>query len=516
MISARKRAMFAALFLCAASVYPRAADASPNVPLQDPVYERLETLRTLGRLLPYSGGLLPLNEQRAHELLILAGEQASFPWIEMVPRALWIRPLRRAEIEWRLFRDSARPYSLAVRPRNLVGSLSVSCERQEGRPCGRGFGTLWELDSEAGIGPWISVTTRIRGVAGTDSYDLSLELARAHLDAMVGPVAFEVGRDTFALGPSARARVTWSDNAPPLDLVRLSTAQPVDLIGKRGQALRATASYILGRLRAPQRYPGNLVSIGRVQLDVLNNVEVGMQQMLQLGGDGAPSLSFWDFIAEHVRRKDMSATETDTSNRRVSFDVSFRVPALPGTRLYYEIAFEDWRKQFDDALRYDADHLLGVELDSLGPGGRHGLVIELQQTGVRSQEHHPRTTGFTNAGRVVGSPLGPDALSIFAGGRIELGWATLKPWLELVRLSSDTYQFVDFGPILRTGTGPHERRYRGGALLRMPLGANLQLATELLFEHVSGFEFVPGKSRENVGITASVVWRPGWTLAGGE
>ena len=34
-----------------------------------------------------------------------------------------------------------------------------------------------------------------------------------------------------------------------------------------------------------------------------------------------------------------------------------------------------------------------------------GLVIEWQKTGFRSMEHAVCTTGFTNAGRAVGSPL---------------------------------------------------------------------------------------------------------------
>ncbi len=284
------------------------------------------------------------------------------------------------------------------------------------------------------------------------------------------------------------------------------------MFGEHGDVLRGSAVYILGRLRAPQRYPGNLVSIGRVQFDVMNNVEFGMTQMLQLLGEGAPGLGFWDFIAEHIRRKDMSASDTDTSNRRVSFDVSFRVAALQGARFYYEVAFEDWRKHFGDALRYDADHLLGVELAAIGPGRRHGLVVELQKTGVRSQEHYPRTTGFTNAGRVVGSPLGPDAQSIFVGGRVELGWGTLKPWLEFARLSSDSYMFVPFGPIYRTGTGPSELRYRAGTTLRVPLRPNLRVEAEALFEHVTRFAFEPGAERENFGLTLSVVWHPGGRL----
>jgi len=506
MIPTRKALISASLTAMALGFLPSRSSASPNVSLDDPVYECLAALRALGVLRPYLGGLQPLTEQRVRALLEDVPGPTPLDWSSAPPRSIWIRALARALSKFSLFRDSSRDYSLPVRTRNIAGSVDISCERQLGRPCGDGFGALSELDSTVGIGDWVAGSIRLRAIAGSASYGADLQLARGYLNAQVDPVAVEVGRDVLSLGPSTRTQLTWGDNAPPLDHVRLSTSRPVDLLGAHGDLLRGNAVYVLGRLRAPQRYPGTLVSIGRLQFDILNNVEVGMAQMLQLGGQGAPNLGFWDFLAEHVRRKDMSASDTDTSNRRVSFDVSFRVAALEGARFYYEVAFEDWRKQFDDALRYDADHLVGVDLEAIGPGRRHGLLVEVQKTGVRSQEHYPRTTGFTNAGKVVGSPLGPDAQSIFVGGRVDLGWATVKPWLEVARFSSDTYAFVEYGPIYRTSSGPSEGRYRAGALVRVPLRDELRLEVEAMFEHASSFAFEPGERRENVGLTASVIW----------
>src|SRR5690606_196516 len=159
----------------------------------------------------------------------------------------------------------------------------------------------------------------------------------------------------------------------------------------------------------------------------------------QLGGDGARSLGFWDFIAEHVRRTDLSAGPTDSSNRRFGGDIAIRITELRA-RLYYALVFEDIRaKRFIDALRYDADHVFGIELPALGSRGEHAALIEWQQTGFRSQEHRPRDTGFTHMGRVVGAPLGPDAMAIYVGGRLEFGWSKLYPWAEAAKLASDTY-----------------------------------------------------------------------------
>ncbi len=431
-----------------------------------------------------------------HELIGGGGDRLS-SW--------WFRPFGRALVRLLAARDLERPYSPSRRPRDLVGLVAVSCEHAEGRPCGPGGGLLTELDSSLGYQDWISVTTRLQETVGSSAYDAGISVDRAYLNATVGPLAAEVGRDVIVLGPSARTSLGWGDHAPPLDHIRLSTSEPFELTS----SLKASFVYVLGRLRAPQTFDGNLVSIGRGQIDIGDHVEVGMMQLLQLLGEGATTLGLVDFIAEHVRRGDPSASASDSSNRRVGFDLSIRSPAFDGARFYYALVFEDWRDRIHHALRHDADHLVGIELASLGA---HALVVEIQQTGVRSQEHTPRVTGLTNAGRVAGSPLGPDARSFYAGGRIAIGRSTLVPWLEIARLSSDTYSFIVDGPISRATRGTSELRFRAGTRLRRPLVRDLSIEVDAWFEHVERFDFETGARRENVGLSISAVWRPDLTI----
>jgi hypothetical protein len=235
-------------------------------------------------------------------------------------------------------------------------------------------------------------------------------------------------------------------------------------------------------------------------------------QLLQLGGDGAPHLGVWDFLAEHVHRGDSSASASDTSNRRFGGNVTVRVPSLEHARVYYEIMFEDIRRAYLlDAIHYDADHLVGIELP-LGPGARHALTVEWHQTGVRSQEHTPRTTGFTNAAFVVGAPLGPDAESFYLGARLSFDRFALSPWLELARLSSDSYEFIVNGPINRISSGEDEARYRLGTRVLVPLHDGLWLDGDAAFERVDDFAFEAGAGRNNVGLTASIIWYPSGPL----
>jgi hypothetical protein len=398
---------------------------------------------------------------------------------------VWLTPIDRAAVHVAAYDEAERPYSTSARPRDLAGEVQLACEHTEGRPCGDGAGTYEELDTRAGYGGWLAAGLRLRAHAGTADYRNGFDVDRAHVDAHWGDFGFEVGRDAFALGPGEHTQVGWGDNAPPLDFARASYAT------ERGGVM-----YLVGRLRDPQTLHGNLVTIARGEL-VAGPVSVGAMQLLQLEGDGAPHLGPWDFIVEHVTRGNASAGDGDTSNRRVGLDVSWRIAGFGGARLYYELMFEDWRRQFADALRYDADHVAGGAFAS-------GLVIEWQKTGFRSMEHAVRTTGFTTAGRVVGSPLGPDAQALYVAQRL----GAYTPWLEVARLASDTYSYGVGQPITRTSDGLGEFRYRIGLLAMRRVTSHVHAELDARAEHIEDFAFVRGDDRNSIGADLAIVWQP--------
>jgi hypothetical protein len=474
--------------------------ASPNVALDDPVYERLARMRALGDLPAYAGGLFPLTERRVRELLPASDTSLA----RLTLRGFWLRPIDRLTGRIDLHRQHYRPYSTVEKPRDIAGGVMLSCEHDEGRSCGDGAAILTEIDGSAGYTQTASLSVRLHLMTGTRDFDNEVAVERAYVNAEVGPIALEVGRDVVVLGPASRTQLGWGRNAPPLDQFRITTAQPIRVASR----VRINVDYIVGQLAAPQTYPGNLVTIARGQVDLQDTVEVGMMQLLQLAGDGAPQFGLVDFLAEHFVRRDRSTSETDSSNRRIGFDVAALIKSLGGARVYYQLVFEDLRKHFHDALRYDADHLFGVELAAIGAGGKHALMLEAQTTGVRSQEHQPRVTGFTSGGRTVGSPLGPDAVSIAVQARLNFDWGTAFPSIELVRFSSDSYTFFDYGPILHTARGPAEVRSRLGARVRLPIRDDAWLDVDTKLEHVDGFSFEPSTRRNNVAISVSAVWSP--------
>ena len=480
------------------------ARASPTIPLDDPVYEELGVLRALGRLPLYLGGIRPLTEFDAQRLLLQAGAAPNPTLPPLSLRGFWFNPARRVTARLGLFSDEERPYSTPDRPLGLIGGVEVSCEHQEGRPCGQGGGGVLELDTAVGYGHWISAFTRLQFMAGSNQWSTRGALDRGYINGQIGPVALLVGRDVLALGPGVHTQLIWGDNPAPLDQIRIQTAHPLKI---PRIPVTVSALYAVGRLRDPQTFHGTLVTLARLDVVIADQLELGAQQLLQLGGDGAIQYSFGDFIAEHFTRTG-NYPGAGGSNRRDSLDATYTNKWARGLRIYYELAFEDFRKNLGDMFLYDCDHLVGLEMPALTKSGRHGFVLELQHNGPFSQEHTYFTTGLTNAGRVVGSPLGPDSWSLYASVRIDLARVTLWGWAEWVRAASDSYDAIEFGPINRVSVGPAETRIRFGPRARLPLLRQLRLEANAFFEYVDGFAFMPSVDRSNAGVQAMLVWTP--------
>jgi hypothetical protein len=477
------------------------------VPLEDPLYLQLEQLRAQGKLPAYLGGARPLTEAEIQRLLIEAGAAPDPRLLPPNVSSAWLRPATLVTLRGNLIDEHLRPYSTDVRPRDMVGFVAASCEHQEGRPCGPGAGLGLELDSSAGYGSWLSAYTRFRFDAGNHAYSAAFDVDRAYVNIEAGPVAFEVGRDVQVLGPAARSALMLSDHAAPLDHARISTARPLDLIGDHGSILRLSLRYFVGVLRDPQRFHHTLVTGSRAQFDLFDGLELGGTRLLQLGGDGAPSFTFGEFLLEHLIRQS-GPSGVGISNNRLSFDISYAFRALRGARAYYELAFEDNRKQFINTLEFQTDHLVGLELLNLDGAGRHRVLIEFQHTGMDSQEHSLFTTGMTNADRTLGSPLGPDAWSLYSAVQIDRGALSVSPWAELVRMSSDVYTATENGPVIRVSSGVVEHRFRAGIDGTLVLAAGTSLRVGAFAERVGNSDFVAGTTRLNGGLLAAFTWTP--------
>ena len=295
-----------------------------------------------------------------------------------------------------------------------------------------------------------------------------------------------------------------SRNAVPQDGLRLQL-HPVAL--PFAPDVRISLLYFLDRLREPQTFRGTLFDCVRAQIDFGQRVQLGGSRMLELGGEGAPDYGgLSGFILEHFGRTREGAGTAE--NNRLSFDLSVRVPELSGARVYYEIAFEDTRQAFLNSVRYDADHLLGLEVRALRLGPWRRLFIELEHTGWVSQEHWLFTSGMTNGGRTLGSALGPDGTSLWVRADLEFGAVQVSPWVEWLRFVSDRYGSDQTTGVFVTAVGPMEHRQRLGADAQLTLARSWFITGGVFGERIANADLVNGSTRYSAGLRAALVWTP--------
>jgi hypothetical protein len=175
--------------------------------------------------------------------------------------------------------------------------------------------------------------------------------------------------------------------------------------------------------------------------------------------------------------------------------------------VYYEIAFEDTRKAFWNSVQYDADHLVGLELRAIRLGPWRRLFIELEHTGWVSQEHFVFTTGMTNAGRTLGSALGPDGTSLWIRADLEHGPLTFSPWFEWLRYVGDFYGSDQEHGVFVTARGPIEHRQRIGVDAQA-IFSSLKATLGIFGERIANAALVNGDTRWSEGVRGALTWTP--------
>jgi hypothetical protein len=486
----RARVCLSILVLCGA------ASGAGNLPIDDPRWDALRD--AIGKLaIPDpQGGVQSMDEARVD--LLLYGTP--------LPAGFWMAPDHRLTLETSLSDEHDRPYSLPLRQRNLAGGIALSCEYQEGRPCGDGAVVFGELDSAAGYGTLLTLATRIGLAGGSIAGDTGFSLDRAYLKLELDPFSVQVGRDVLVLGPSVRSALMLSANAVPQDGVRLRL-RPVALPFL--PEVKFSALYFIDRLRNPQIFHGTLLDLLGFQLDFWNRVSFGGSRALQLGGDGSPDYGgFGGFLLEHFGRTKEFVGVGTAENNRLSASLQLHIPELRGTRVYYEIAFEDTAQHFFNAVQYDADHLFGVEFRALDAGPLRRLFVEVEHTGRVSQEHTIFTTGYTNAGRALADALGPDGTSVWIRADAQAGLLRLSPWFEWLKFVADQYSAALDQPVFVSVVGPQEHRQRLGADGAFPVGAHFLLQGSLFGERIANADLVNGSTRFSAGLRAALVWTP--------
>jgi hypothetical protein len=172
-------------------------------------------------------------------------------------------------------------------------------------------------------------------------------LVEGYAKGRLGPLELVVGREALWWGPAYHGSMLLSNNALPLDLVRLQTAEQVTLPWLFRYLGPLKAAWVVGQFGTDRDYPRTKLQAIRLDLAPAPWLEVGLARAIMFDGDGRPKPSVWQWPALPFYTSDNNAskfagntlTQADLTLRLA--DVGTYVPLTRDAELYVDVGVDD-------------------------------------------------------------------------------------------------------------------------------------------------------------------------------
>ncbi|MEP6494712.1 MAG: capsule assembly Wzi family protein [bacterium] len=415
------------------------AQATPLVPPDARVYRDIDRLAAAGLIDTLIAGTRPFSER---EIVRLLGEAKRN--LERNPRArAWAESAIAADVA-RYTRPVIRPYDdLRVeggvlgspyrhidsdRNGTIDASINPLAGYRGGRPIADGGTAAIESSHSLLLGSHLSAAVNPRATIlwprNDDGGESELRLQTGALQALFGNVSLEAGRDYMVFGQSPDGGLLLSNNAPPLDMVRMGNDAPFVLPWLLRFAGPIRTSVFVSDL-GPNRQIHPHARLAGYHISFLPHpqFEIGVEVVDGMGGRGGQAASFGDRVADAVPLIDAffrTHSDFEFSNKMAGGDFHWRVPSWRGFELYFEGAIDDFDyRRLKSVFLEDGGYIVGTSLTCLAECGRFGVRAEYHQTGIRYYTHGDYP--MEKDGVLLGDPLGPRGLGAYLTLDGELG-----------------------------------------------------------------------------------------------
>jgi len=432
------------------------AEASVNVPVHHWAYEALDTLNTSG----LSGGsgltTMPITRMEAARLTETAiyriqNEEVQFSPFDEARTERAEDALDRLIEEFRpeliklgvstvvineepiraLRFKLADPVSTQTVYASLDGATDLTYENQRGFMLEDGFNSRHRLRSWAEFGDLLAIELEPVIRLSDSSQDLDIETAYVKL--VLWNTAIKAGRDTLWWGPGYHGSLLLSDNAYPLDMVKISNARPFTLPGALKDAGEWDIDFFVSRLEEKRTISYAKLAGLRLAWAPFEYFSFGASRTVMFGGEGRPSYTLEDYIDLFTTLSDRELSQTDPKNadQKASIDFSLNIPwhdtpfgLCNSLKFYGEWAGEDKFAPWENEA---PAYLAGIHIRDLFKSKGLDVRTEYAHTNSAWYIHGIYSSGHTYKGNILGHHTGGDAEDF------------------LFRVSKD---FVDFGEYL--------------------------------------------------------------------
>lgn len=279
------------------------------------------------------------------------------------------------------------------------------------------------LESRLQIGDYLTFYLQ-PWLHGNDEFGAA-GLATGYAKLTLFNVEVLVGRDSLWWGPALHGSLIMSNNAPPLDQVRVGAAEPflLPFVGKWVGPTKVLA--FMAELEERRDFKHAKLFGTRGTIAPFSFLELGISRVVQFDGDVAPRLDAGDYPRvlfspsagddrvrnPQLRNNNLFAVDADLRVRNVD---RYLLPARD-LRFYGEFGWDDTCCRSNFIPKREAiSGLAGVHLLNLL--GREGLDwrFEYAKTSSLSFTHNQFYRGYWTRGSPIAHVIGTDGQELFA------------------------------------------------------------------------------------------------------
>ena len=301
----------------------------------------------------------------------------------------------------------------------------------------------------------------------------------------------EVGRDSLWWGPGFRGSMSFSNNAFPLDQVKLSAAEPFRLPWLLGYLGLIKPSLFVAQLEESRDFPHAKVAGWRIDVAPSRFLELGFSRVFQFGGKGRGAVNPGQFLGLLFNQGSDNPNSAVNVNNLMSLDVTLRIPDVGryillarDAALYVDFGWDD--TLFGLIVPDRPGGIVGTYLTGFLGDPKLDLRVEYAQTSDIQFTHGIYTSGFTNRGSLLSHFIGTDGNEIFA---------RMSRWISPDLLTGFQVSLAEIGsPTFGLLESPREKRNSVGFDISYRISDHSSIFLGYDFARVKNREFVAGRS----------------------
>jgi hypothetical protein len=251
--------------------------------------------------------------------------------------------------------------------------------------------------------------------------DVKVDLLKGYGKMSPWNVEIEAGRDSLWFGQGYHGTLIMTNNAFPLDMVKITNPNPTLLPWFFQYLGPFKYTLFVARLEENRDHPHANLGGMRLNFKPLPTLELGMTSNFLFDGEGVPGLTMSDLFSLLTFREGSGSFKNKTDGL-AAVDFRWQLPFLRNIEIYGEYGGEDTGgfSRADEIIFKDVAYILGIYVPRVTDDGRLDFRFEYAHNAHRVDQtpgywygNSVYRSGYTHDGLIMGHHMGPDAQDAF-------------------------------------------------------------------------------------------------------